>query len=212
MKVMNFVSLSVRGLSALSVNRTRSALGIKSSVNFCCLSSTTFVPGVSTTVTCFSISDGVILRKVPSSCCFISAFSPYFISTTSFVVGTTPVGRISSFRRAFITDDLPALNSPTITRSIASFNACSASEISNEAFPSCPSMSLGAFKSTTCCRCVRPLSMASFSPSALPPASPPLSLKGAVSTNELVSIFCLSSCSLTERRALQNTFPNFELS
>mmetsp|Transcript_6048 Transcript_6048/g.18306 ORF Transcript_6048/g.18306 Transcript_6048/m.18306 type:complete len:395 (-) Transcript_6048:900-2084(-) len=212
MKVMNLVSLSVKGLSALSVKSTRSALGMKSSVSFCCLSSTTFVPGVSTMVMDLSMSEGTVLRKVPSSCWDISASSPYLIMHTSFVVGTTPVGSKGSLSSALITEDFPALNSPTMTRRMASFRACRASAISIEAFPSWPSMSLGALESTTPRRTKRPSSMASFRPRAPgAPASPsaPPRASSVLVTPELRDP-CLASRSSLDSRALAKTLPNLD--
>ena len=91
----NVTSLSVKGLSALITNSTRSALGTYSSVRRCCLSKITLVPGVSTTLISRNSGAGNRLMKNPSEFCTRSSSpsSTDFRTLISFVVGRIPSAR-----------------------------------------------------------------------------------------------------------------------
>mmetsp|Transcript_7546 Transcript_7546/g.27558 ORF Transcript_7546/g.27558 Transcript_7546/m.27558 type:complete len:406 (+) Transcript_7546:1134-2351(+) len=116
MYVKNFTSLSVIGRSAESTNKTKSARGTNSSVNRCCRCKITFVPGVSTMRTCCNNSAGISMLKNPSSVCSRPFLFPYLNTEISFVVGKIPSATNLSPSIALMRDDLPALNSPTMTK------------------------------------------------------------------------------------------------
>ena len=113
--LMSFASLPVTARSAPIVKKTMSALGMYSCVSRSCCAMVTLVPGVSTIKSPFSLSWGTDMTRHPFST-LSSLRSPYFMTVISSVVGVMPLGSTSCPRRAFITDDLPVLNSPMKTR------------------------------------------------------------------------------------------------
>ena len=124
MNLISFASLPVTALSAPIVKNTMSALGMYSSVSLSCCSIVTFVPGVSTIKSPFSLSCGTAITRHPFST-LSSLCSPYFMTVISSVVGVMPLGSISCPRRALIIDDLPVLNSPikTIEKRLSSLSS-----------------------------------------------------------------------------------------
>ena len=124
----NSRSLSESGRSAEITKMTKSAFGMKFSVNSSCSLRMEFVPGVSTILTVFSNSNGKrVTRRLsrtrePGS-------SPCFKILIKSVVGVGPSSRTFWPNSVLTNADLPELNSPTITSKKSSSSPSTASLI-----------------------------------------------------------------------------------